>query len=149
MCNKLRSELGTQTKSFTHTVFTFCHIFSTPDASKLSVAQFYKFSFRVHLEWVCWFGTRQILIVWSYSISEHKAVSDYSDMATELQVRGKCQEVGEYVTEVRVLCYNSERNISKQWGEYVTVVRGYVTVMWGYVAVMRGYVAIMMGSMLQ
>jgi hypothetical protein len=69
------------------------------------------------------------MIVWSFSVSEHITVSDYSDMASKLERRGNVKEWGEYV----------------KGGQYVTVLRGYVTVLRGYVTVLRGYATVLMG----
>jgi hypothetical protein len=53
MCNRLGSELCTQTQSCTQCVHSFVTLSSHLDVSKLLVAYFYKFSLQVHPQLVC------------------------------------------------------------------------------------------------
>jgi len=48
------------------------------------------------------------MIVWSFSISEHVTVSDYTDMTNRLVTRGSAKKWGEYVTVVRGICQRRE-----------------------------------------
>ena len=129
MCNELCSQHGTQTQSCCiQSVHSFVTLSSHLDVSKLLVAYFYCKCIQngfVDLE-----RSRQ----WSFGVSVPLNTKRWVIILTwRLSCKGggsvkkwwvRLEEWG-----LLLVYYSSERNMTKEWEEYVTVLRGYVRVL--------------------